>query len=175
MNKVLRSVLVLGTNHRLQGSPIYPRSVKDPGYLPLLRDLIDTESIDFIFEEASQCGPTTAERLVESMKDVRQIRYLDIDPHPDLAHQHGIVDQNGEVFPKDIGAEQKVEEDILREELWCKRIAEQTFTNALVICGYLHTLSVTFRLRSVGFSMRFQAYCPEDMLCSHTKQNQETD
>jgi hypothetical protein len=41
-----------------------------------------------------------AERLVESIKDVRQIRFLDIDPHPDLAYQHGTVDQNGEVFSK---------------------------------------------------------------------------
>jgi hypothetical protein len=175
MNKVSRSILVIGTNHRLQGSPIYPRSVKDPGYPALLRDVIEVESIDFIFEEASECGPTTAERLVESMKDVRQIRYLDIDPHPDLAYQHGIVNQNGEAFPRDISAEQKVEEDFLREELWCKRIKEQAFTNALVICGYLHTLSVTFRLRSAGFRTKFQAYFPEDVLCSHTKQSHKAE
>jgi hypothetical protein len=92
-----------------------------------------------------------------------------------LAYQHGIVDQNGEAFPTDISAEQKVEEDNLREELWCKRIAEQTFTNALVICGYLHTLSVTFRLRSAGFGVKFQAYFPEDILCSHARQNQKTE
>ena len=92
-----------------------------------------------------------------------------------MAYQHGIVDQNGEAFPTDISAEQKVEEDNLREELWCKRIAEQTFTNALVICGYLHTLSVTFRLRSAGFGVKFQAYFPEDILCSHARQNQKTE
>ena len=159
-----RRAVVLGTSHRLQGSPSYPNSVDDPDYSLKLRDIISQESIDFIFEEASECGRTIAYRLAESL---RPMRYLDIDPHPDLAHLSGIARTDGQPFPRNISAEEKVEEDVQREELWCKRIAEQEFKSALVICGCLHTLSITFRLRAAGFGVKFDSYIPHDKLCSH--------
>jgi len=161
-----RRVLVLGTSHRLQGSPVYPNSVDDPGYPEMLRSIFSEESIEFVFEEASGCGRTTADRLVESLKPMQ---YLDVDPHPTVAHNCGIATASGQPFPADISAEEKVEEDVQREELWCRRIADQDFKSALVICGFLHTLSVVFRLRSAGFSVTFRHYLPHDALCSHGK------
>src|ERR1700735_586203 len=161
-----KRLFVLGTSHRVQGSPHFPESVDDPGYSALLNEIVSEQSIDFIFEEASGCGRTTANRLAKSLPPVR---YLDIDPHPDLAHLSGIVDANGPPFPRDISPQEKVEEDARREEFWCKQIAEQDFQGGLVICGYLHTLSIIFRLRAAGFSVQFDQYIPHDKLCSHDK------
>jgi hypothetical protein len=163
--KMDRRIVVLGVSHRLQGSPNYPNGVNDPGYSDTLRAIISEGFIDFIFEEASGCGLTTAARLIESLKS---IRYLDIDPHLSLRHEFGIVNDSGQSFPLgDISDEERVAEDAKREEFWCKRIAEHDFKSGLVICGYLHTLSVTFRLRSAGFGVRFDQYIPHDKLCSH--------
>jgi hypothetical protein len=168
-----RRVVVLGTNHRLQGSPLYPNNVNDPGYHEKLRGIISDESIDFIFEEASQCGPTTAEQLVDSLRRMR-IRYLDIDPHPDSAHKQGVLTATGQPFPRNISPEDMVEKDAKREELWCKQIAAKDFNSGLVICGCLHTLSVSFRLRSAGFIVKFIAYIPHDKLCSHGDANRSS-
>ena len=159
-----RPMFVLGTSHRVQGSPSFPNSVDDPGYSALLNRIIFEHSIDFIFEEASGCGRTTACRLAESFPSVR---YLDVDPHPDLEHLSGIVDGKGNPFPRNISLTQMIEEQIQREELWCKRIVEQDFESGLVICGFQHTLSVAFRLRSAGLGIIYDAYIPHDKLCSH--------
>lgn len=160
-----RSVVVLGTSHRVQGSPSYPK-LNDPGYSDCIQRLIAQTSVDFIFEEASGRGRTTAAQVADSLE---RIGYLDIDPSPESAYQFGIVDASGQPFPEVLSAEQNVEEDVQREELWCKRITAQEFKNGLVICGYLHTLSVTFRLRSAGFRVRFEQYVPHDVLCTHDK------
>jgi hypothetical protein len=92
-----------------------------------------------------------------------------VDPSPELAYKSGIVTAAGTPFPEEISPEEKVEEDVQREELWCKRIAEQNFKRGLVICGYLHTLSITFRLRALGFRATFDQYMPHEVLCSHCK------
>lgn len=159
-------VMVIGVSHRLQGSPNYPDGVDDPGYLDMLRTVIFEQSVDFIFEEASGCGRTTAARLADSLKSVR---YLDIDPHLAVRQEFGIVKDTGQPFPDVITDEERVEEDSKREEYWCKQIAERDFKSGLVICGYLHTLSVAFRLRSAGFGLKFDHYIPHDKLCSHGK------
>jgi len=159
-----KRVFVFGTSHRVQGSPHFPESVDDPGYTVRLNEIISEQSIDGIFEEASGYGQTTASRLVESLSS---IRYLDVDPHPDLRKLSGIVDTNGQPFPKNLSVEQMIEEQVQREELWCKRIVEQDFKSGLVICGFLHTLSVAFRLRVVGYGVMFDHYIPHDLLCSH--------
>jgi hypothetical protein len=160
-----RLIAVLGTSHRVQGSPSYPK-LEDPGYAENIKRIILEKLVDFIFEEASGRGQTTAARLADSLK---AIRYMDVDPSPELAYKSGIVTAAGVPFPTQISPEEKVEEDVQREGLWCKRIAEQDFKSGLVICGYLHTLSVTFRLRALGFRATFDQYIPHDLLCSHGK------
>lgn len=165
---VRKSIFVLGTSHRVQGSPNFPNSVEDPGYPQKLRAIISAESIDFIFEEASGCGRTTAERLADSL---RPIRYLDIDPHPAVAHEFGIVSATGQAFPVNISEEECIEEQSKREKLWCERIVEQDFKSGLVICGYLHTLSIAFRLRSAGFGVKYDQYIPHERLCTRLHQD----
>jgi hypothetical protein len=160
-----RLIVVLGTSHRVQGSPGYPK-LEDSGYAENIQRIIREKSVDYIFEEASGCGPTTAARISDSLKAVR---YMDVDPSPELRYKCGIVNSAGNPFPNEISPEEKVEEDVQREELWCKRIAEQDFKSGLVICGCLHTLSITFRLRSAGFYVTFDKYLPHDILCSHSK------
>jgi hypothetical protein len=160
-----RLMIVLGTSHRVQGSPSYP-TLDDPGYSQNIKRIILEKSVDFIFEEASGRGQTIAARLAEALKT---IGYMDVDPSPELAYNFGVVDATGNPFPKEISSEEKVEEDVQREELWCKRITEQDFKSGLFICGYLHTLSITFRLRSAGFHVTFDQYIPHDVLCSHRK------
>ena len=161
-------MFVLGTSHNVQGSPSFPNGVDDPGYPQVLRAIIPVESIDFIFEEPSGCGRTTAQRLADSL---RTIRYLDIDPHPAVAHEFGIVRITGQAFPGNINDEERVEEQSKREELWCKRIVEQHFKSGLVVCGYLPILSFAFRLRSAGFGVKYDQYIPHEKLCTRLHQD----
>jgi hypothetical protein len=160
----MASILVLGTSHRVQGTPSFIGSVKDPGYAQAISTIISERVIDFVFEEASGCGPSTAQKLTESLGSVR---YLDIDLHPSVRYEHGIADAEGNPFPENITPEAQVEEQNQREQFWCTRIAEQKFERGLVICGFAHTLSVVFRLRSAGFSLQYDWYLPHDRLCSH--------
>jgi hypothetical protein len=73
-----RLIVVLGTPHRVQGSPGYPK-LDDPGYAEKIKTIIFEKSADLIFEEASGRGRTTAARLGDSLK---AIGYLDVDPSP---------------------------------------------------------------------------------------------
>ena len=52
-----------------------------------------------------------------------------------------------------------------REELWLRRIQEQVFEDALFVCGELHLLSISFRLRSAGYSVEAFHYMPWQDLC----------
>lgn len=161
-----KRVLVLGTSHRVQGAK-YVNSVNDPDYSALVERVLSEEAIDFIFEEASECGPTTAEGLAKGSKPV--VKYLDIDPHPKEQHKFGICKDNGELFPDELSdeSEEIIEEASKREELWIKRFSQQDFKSAVVICGYKHTFSLAFKLRSAGFLVKSLCYIPHDKLCSH--------
>jgi hypothetical protein len=66
------SVIVLGTHHELQGSKRRPGNIDDPLYEELIVHLIANQTIDFVFEEATGLGPTTAERL--SVKQASVVR-----------------------------------------------------------------------------------------------------
>src|ERR1700734_915865 len=141
----MASILVLGTSHRFQGTPSFIGSINDPDYAETIRTIISERSIDFVFEEASGCGPSTAQKLVEPTEAVR---YLDVDPHLSVRHEHGIVDDSGQPFPFGITPEKLIEEQEKREQLWCTQIAAQKFERGLLICGYMHVLSMCFRLSS---------------------------
>src|SRR5262249_7330656 len=86
--------------------------------------------------------------------------YLDVDPHPKNRAQFGIpplredqtsIDPCGD--ERCVFQHEDLEGQAMREELWIKRCKEQTFTRALFICGFLHTLSLSYRLQSAGFSV----------------------
>jgi hypothetical protein len=165
-NAAPKRVLVLGTSHKVQGAK-YEGSVDDPDYAVLVERVISEEAIDFIFEEASECGPTTAEGLARDSIPV--VKYLDVDPHPKEQHKFGICKDTGEPFPDYLSheSEEIIEEASKREELWIKRISQQDFKSGLVICGYKHTFSFAFKLRSGGFRVKSLCYIPHDKLCGH--------
>ena len=160
-------IFVLGTSHRLQGSPSFPDSVEGSDYTNEISSLISTESIDFIFEEAGGKGQTTTARLADS----RKIQYRDMDVEPQVSGQVGPASfrQVGPVCESSLSAEELVEDQNKREERWCERIVEQDFTSGLVICGYHHALSISFRLRAAGLGVKYYVYLPHDKLCSHHK------
>jgi hypothetical protein len=98
---------------------------------------------------------------------------LDVDPHPCNRAKFGISPLREEftpINPCEQGSRDFVQHEDLdgqdkREELWVSRVEGQPFDFALLICGYLHTLSLSFRLRSAGFSVaQTSVYMPFDKL-----------
>jgi hypothetical protein len=163
---VERRIKVLGVSHKSQGLLNFREGINDAGYAAQIIGIISDESIDIIFEDARGCGRTIADRLLDSLKS---IRYLDIDPHLMVTHEFGVVPETGLPLSTEVSEEERVDEQARREERWCKGIVQQKFESGLVICGYLHTLSVVFRLRSAGLRVKYDHYLPHDMLCTHDK------
>jgi hypothetical protein len=169
---VTRSILVFGTSHRLQGAACYPGvSVQAPPYSKLLGDMISSRSVDFIFEEASGMGPTTAQYLASA------IAYVDVDLVPGTSKRHdaGIesgspcipIDPTDPTMSKDVYWWEYVDPQAEREKFWLQRIEEREFTNGLMICGFAHLLSFAFRLRAAGFEVECLCYMPHPRLCDH--------
>jgi hypothetical protein len=151
-------VTVLATLHVVQGAEKRAGNVHDPMYVALLRKLMESEGVDFIFEEASGLGPTLAENL--ALERLGFLRYLDIDPARGDRADFGIPGNSSE--PHMIGEPptvafanwQVLDVHAKREELWIQRIQQHKFESALVICGLVHLLSFAFRLQSAKFSVQ---------------------
>jgi hypothetical protein len=163
MPKVGRKMVVLGTDHALQGVEKLDESKKidDPTYGVLVEKLVTDFSLDWIFEEASGLGPTTASKLERP-----GLGYLDVDPPVNEYHLYGIppglrfdtyviYDSNDPRMPKlEPYAAQKIVATVFgRERVWIERINKASFTNGLLICGAAHTFSVALRLDVAGFSV----------------------
>jgi hypothetical protein len=154
----------------LQGIQNLPKSVADPDYKDLVEQLICAHQVDFIFEEASGLGPTTAQGLAQSLGPNR---YLDIDPHREERNKFGIAQETDSpqlIDPADPSKSREVArwvsvgEHDKREELWLSTIKEHGFQKGLVICGFFHTLSFALRLRSAGFETEACYYMPHHKL-----------
>jgi hypothetical protein len=151
-------VTVLATLHVIQGAEKRVGNVNDPMYVALLNKLLVSESVDFIFEEASGLGPTIAEKL--ALERLAFGHYVDIDPARNDRAEFGIPTNSSE--PHMIGAPPTVafaNWQILgahdkREELWVQRMKQREFQSALVICGLVHLLSFAFRLQNANFSVQ---------------------
>ena len=162
-----RLVVILGTTHELQNAENYPRKVDDPYFKVLLGMLVAEDGIDFIFEEATGLGPTTAETL--SLK-LGPDRYLDVDPPRGERQKHGIPHDTNEPIP--LGSPfasppVSVCADVVfhdahakREEFWLQQITEQDFKKALMICGQNHALSFAFRLSAANFDVKTVTCAP---------------
>jgi hypothetical protein len=168
--RIIKSIVVLGTSHRLQGAQNYPgTNTDDPSYRRLVTQFISSHGIETIFEEASGCGPTDAQKIAE----LEHILYFDIDPHVDERLTLGLLPETGyfdcidEDNPQDRYAHEYVEAQDRRENYWVRKMKEKEdgFSSALVICGFLHTLSLAFKLRSVGFDVESICYVPYHKLC----------
>jgi len=163
-----RSVTIVGTVHQIQGATkVGWKNIDDPAYMNLLNQFLQGK--DFVFEEASELGPTKAETLTEQLLGANH--YLDIDPHPDNRWAFGIG-VTGKQFPIDPYSQitdfynrEFEEEQFKRESLWLDKITNTNFTNALLICGFPHSLSVTCRLRFAKFKVETWTYVPYLKLC----------
>jgi hypothetical protein len=81
MDLANRSVLLLATLHEFQGLPGFQGSVEDPSYTSGIESCICSGRIDFVFEEASELGPSTAEQRANSL--LGPGHYLGIDSERD--------------------------------------------------------------------------------------------
>jgi hypothetical protein len=170
---VAKFLIVFGTAHRVQGAKRYEHNVDDPTYGEFVEGLMDRYGVDFLFEEASGCGPTTAEEL--ALERLGAGHYLDVDPHPDKRSQHGLSAYIGTNWPidpcdptrtLDVATWEFIEEQAKRERFWLERLKGQNFANGLFVCGYLHTLSFAFIARSEGFDVKALYYMPHHKLCT---------
>jgi len=160
-------ITVFGTSHRLQGIENVSWAIDDPMYLVALKNCLRRK--DFIFEEASGRAPTTAQGL--AVAKFGQGHYLDVDPSIEERQQLGIGQTELPTFidPSDSNSDHIVQqffgEQEKRETIWLRRIQERTFDNAVFICGYLHTLSMSFRLCEAGYDVEAFYYLPHAKLC----------
>jgi len=151
-------VTVLATLHVIQGAEKRVGNVHDPMYVALLKKLLVSEGVDFIFEEASGLGPTIAEKL--ALEQLAFGHYVDIDPARSERPDFGIPASSSE--PNMLGEPptvafanwQILEAHAKREELWVKRMQQHEFKSALVIVGLVHLLSFAFRLQSAKYSVQ---------------------
>lgn len=162
-----RLVVVFGTTHELQNGEKYGRSVDDPHFRKLLDMLVVEDQIDFIFEEATGLGPTTAEKLTLTWGPDR---YLDVDPPRCDREKFGIPENTNEPIP--LGSPFSVppiavsadrvfhEAHARREEHWLRQIMKQDFKKALMVCGQNHALSLGFRLRGANFDVKTVTCAP---------------
>jgi hypothetical protein len=161
-----RLVVVLGTTHEVQNGEKYWRRVDDPHFKTLLDMLVAEDAIDFIFEEATRLGPTTAEKLALTWGPDR---YLDVDPPRDERLKFGIPENTNEPIPlgspfsspPGVAADRVFHEaHARREEHWLGQIMKEDFQKALMVCGQNHALSFAFRLSSVSFNVKVVTYAP---------------
>jgi len=156
-----RHIVVLGTDHALQGAERVPleKKINDPTYGALLEKLIRDYAIECIFEEAF--GPTTASSLERP-----GLKYLDVDPPGPERKSQGIPEglpiEDYEIYeindprrpsPEPYATLKKVDTEFAREKVWVERIKLESFTSGLMICGCAHTFSIASRLEDSGFSV----------------------
>jgi hypothetical protein len=169
-----RFITVLGISHQVQGlTKAAFQKIDDPSYKQYVEAIICSREFDFVFEEASELGPTIAENI--SAEFLGAGHYLDVDPHSANRAKFGIPAIPNDWTPlnpsepgnNDVVCHEPIEVHAKREELWVSRVEAEPFTSALFICGYNHTLSLTFKLQAAGFMVaRASTYMPHNKLCT---------
>jgi hypothetical protein len=169
---VMKTLILLGTAHRVQGAAQGSCNIEDPDYETLVDQLCLGYSVDFIFEEASGLGPTFAEKF--ALANIGPHRYKDIDPSAADRKKLGIPETgkdyrigktpNFDTNHWGFSREELIEAHEKREHVWLPFIREQKFISALVICGHAHLLSFAFRLKSEEFGVKAFSYMPYALL-----------
>jgi hypothetical protein len=167
-----KTVILLGTSHRVQGALKRSCNVTDPDYETLIEQLSRTFAVDFVFEEASGLGPTFAEKF--AFQQLGPNRYKDIDPSVAQRKKLGIAPQTSKDYrigrPNldtnhwGYGREELIDAQDQREHFWLPFIRERDFRRALLICGHAHLLSFAFRLKRENFDVRAYSYMPFKVL-----------
>ncbi len=161
-------ITVLGTCHDVQGAEKWKGlRLDDAQYKTVLKRLL--RGCDFVFEEASGLGPTTLERWCVDRMGADH--YLDVDPAVVDRPKFGI-DRTGECYPIDASFQntdflcsEYVKPQAARERLWLRRIKKASFNKAIFVCGHLHMLSMSFRLRARGYEVEASCYIPWRAFC----------
>jgi hypothetical protein len=168
-------VIVLGTNHILQGGEKNPEFIIDPEYRSYICRIITDSKVDFIFEEATDSGPTVAERIAEER--LEKAHYVDIDPIEKrkalgigVGTQYEFLPRIPQVEFQELLFRLKVAEQQKREIAWTEAIQDTQFDCGLLICGLAHLLSMAFRLESFGCTVEARIYNPEHRACRRTHQ-----
>jgi len=166
-----KTVILLGTSHRVQGAEKGLAQLEDLDYEKLVNQLWQTYAVDFVFEEATGLGPTFAEKF--TLKKIGPNRYKDIDPSAAGRKKLGIPAETGKHYwigdlnldgHWGFSREEFIDVHETREHLWLPCIREQEFTKALLICGQSHLLSFAFRLKGEGFDVKAYSYMPYALL-----------
>jgi len=168
-----RHVVVLGTDHRIQGAQGLgvDKKIDHPTYVVLIEKLVKDFLVDYIFEEASGLGPTAASKLGSLT-----MGYLDVDPPGDERQLYGIPMPQAPFFedyviyeindpnmpkPEPFATIKYLPTHLGREKVWVDRINEESFKHGLMICGAAHTFSVARRLEESGSSVEVIIYKPD--------------
>jgi hypothetical protein len=165
-----RYFIVLGTDHRLQGAEkrLEPPNINDPSYSALVRDTVSFHSVDFVFEEASMKGPTTAKRIADELN----IPYCDVDLDEKTRGEAGMEGSTGQIIAPEYLTKNdrpehgsvrshRISAQMQREEYWVNQIqSKPDFQNGLLVCGYMHLLSMGTRLAGCGFCVTAWSYLP---------------
>ena len=165
----MTQMIVLGTWHDVQGAQKRTsRRLDDTEYKKVLERLLAGR--DFVFEEATGLGPTTAEHY--ALDRMGAGHYLDVDPALADRRAYGISEQTGVSVPINPGDPESescnsehVGDQSTRECVWLQRIQEKTFESGLLVCGFLHMLSMSFRLVGAGYAVEAHHYTPWQKFC----------
>jgi hypothetical protein len=155
----LKSFVVLGVSHRVQGDTSFIKAFDDPDYREIVNKIISHDHIDFVCEEGA-VNATDAERIAQNLLGAGH--YLNVDPVlEEDKKKHGI----GETYLPPVLGELPVHgwvvlENEKREKIWIDRLIEGTVARGLLICGFYHTFSVAAKLLNRGFEVEARTYMP---------------
>jgi hypothetical protein len=143
-----RKICILGTLHDYQY-----KVVRDT-YLQTVNDLITIHEVDLVAEEASGVPNTYAKQWVETCRNKlnRDIQWKNVD----LTREER--KELPDVNPYGIGTLVDLDFQITRERAWIARTSQEMKESALLICGWVHTLSVAEKFRSSGFVVEVNVY-----------------
>jgi hypothetical protein len=141
----MKTVILLGTAHRIQGAERGICNIEDPDYETLVAQLWREYAVDFIFEEASGLGPTIAEKF--ALANIGPHRYKDIDPSaadrkklglpPETGKDYRIGKLNFDTNHWGFGREEQIDAHETREHFWLPFIREQRFIKKLCAVEFL--------------------------------------
>jgi hypothetical protein len=138
--------------------------VDDPDYRQLCELLMG--EVDFVFEEA--CGySTSASTIAKGL--LGPDKYADINPpERSEAAQVGATQELDWRDPRNrIWRHFHIEQEKREAKIWLEVLREHSFGRALLICGYLHLLTMANRLSVAGYEVDAVTYTPWNRLCQH--------
>jgi hypothetical protein len=148
-----KALIILGTDHDLQ------KRVYNPTFTDLVLELCRQYKVDFIAEEANCVTWTYAERLSSFV--CAKWANVDITPKErELMRLENTWDATLSCDDRFLDSRQLFLEP-MREWVWVARAANRTRHCCLLICGIVHTMSVSSKLASAGHTVLPHYYIPQ--------------